>query len=520
MLSQDRIEKALQYLEPEERAALQMYLLPARLLWYPLPGPQTRAYFHPAHELLVGGAGGGGKTDLLLGLGVTAHHNSVIFRREYTQFSGARGLVERSDEILGGIARWNGQRKVWSGIPVIEDKNDSRKLEFGAVQYRHSVNRFKGRPHDLKAFDELTEFTEYQYTFLSAWARTIIPDQRVRVVGASNPPAHQEGEWVIRRWGAWLDPQHSNPAKPGETRWFATIDGKSVEVETGDPIEWKTEVIYPQSRSFIPARVTDNPYLMETGYDQVLSGLPEPLRSQLLYGDFTVGTIDDPWQVIPTDWVRQAQARWEKRERPDTPMTALGVDPARGGGDETVMAPRYDNYFDELIVYPGRMTPDGPHVAGLIINTIDLNSAVSVNLDVVGIGSSVYDSVLLFLDVEPEEGEEETEPLFQINPVNFGAGTHARDKSGQLAMANIRAAAYWALREALDPVTGDDLALPPDTQLLADLVVPKWRPTARGVVIESKESVSERLGRSPDRGDAVALSLWMGGVGGMNWAFA
>jgi hypothetical protein len=45
--------------------------------------------------------------------------------------------------------------------------------------------------------------------------------------------------------------------------------------------------------------VTDNPYLLTTGYVATLQALPEPRRSQLLYGDFAVGTTADPWQVIP-----------------------------------------------------------------------------------------------------------------------------------------------------------------------------------------------------------------------------
>ena len=63
------------------------------------------------------------------------------------------------------------------------------------------------------------------------------------------------------------------------------------------------DIIKPLTRTFIPSRVTDNPYLMATGYISTLQSLPEPLRSQMLKGDFEAGTEDDPWQVIPTQWV-------------------------------------------------------------------------------------------------------------------------------------------------------------------------------------------------------------------------
>jgi hypothetical protein len=115
----------------------------------------------------------------------------------------------------------------------------------------------------------------------------------------TNPPASAEEEWFIQYWGPWLDEQYPNPAAAGELRWFAVVEGKDVERENGQPFEWKGETIVPRSRTFIPARLSDNPYLASTNYGSVLQGMPEPLRSQLLYGDFTIGLDDDPWQVIP-----------------------------------------------------------------------------------------------------------------------------------------------------------------------------------------------------------------------------
>ena len=68
-------------------------------------------------------------------------------------------------------------------------------------------------------------------------------------------------------------------------------------------------------------------------FKRLVESEPEPLRSQLLYGDFSIGVQDDPWQVIPTEWVRMAFRRYEQREGPDVPLTALGVDGARGGDE-------------------------------------------------------------------------------------------------------------------------------------------------------------------------------------------
>ena len=115
-------------------------------------------------------------------------------------------------------------------------------------------------------------------------------------------------------------------ANPGELRWYAMVEGEEMELASGEPFEHGRQMITPKSRTFVPAKVQDNPYLMATDYLTVLQGLPEPLRSQLLEGDFQAAAEADPWQCIPTEWVQAAQSRWLQRERPETPLTALGVD--------------------------------------------------------------------------------------------------------------------------------------------------------------------------------------------------
>lgn len=477
----------LQNLTDPEKQLLDS-ILADELLWMPHPEnvPQIQAYVSEADILYYGGAAGGGKSDLLLGLAATVHKKSIIFRREYQQL---RELVDRSYEILGDTkARYSQVANRWRGIP------GGRTLEFGAVQHEKDREKYKGRPHDLKAFDEIPDFTESQFRFLIAWNRSTDLNQRCRVVCAGNPPTHAEGEWVIRYWAPWISESYQHPAKPGELRWFAAIDGKDVEVESGQPFKYKGERIRPLSRTFIPALLGDNPYLRDTTYEAVLQGLPEPLRSQLLHGLFTASRPDLPYQVIPTEWVKAAQARWRDREPPDVPLTSVGVDPSRGGADTTEIAPRSENYYYELLSYPGLNVPDGPACAALIVEAIGEDVETQINVDVIGIGSSVYD-IMFAQD-------------YEIYPVNFAETSQAFDKSGRLKMRNIRAEAYWKFREALDPKTGDDIALPPGDELIADLVAPRWRMTTTGVLIEPKKDIRKRLGRSPGKGDAVVLAYY------------
>lgn len=478
-------------MKPSERYCLEA-ILRGETVWAPQSKPQWQALLSLADEVFYGGQAGGGKSDLLLGLGSIAHKKSIIYRREFAQMTGAGGLIERSREILGRHGRYNGQEHVWRDIP------GDRMLEFGGVQHEHDKTRYQGRPHDLKCFDEVSEFTETQYLFLTGWARTTEEGQRVRVVATGNPPTHANGLWVIKRWAPWLDDKHPNPARPGELRWFARIDDVDTEVEGPEPISHNGEVIMPKSRTFIPAALKDNVYLAGTEYEAQIQALPEPLRSQLLYGDFSIGVQDDPWQVIPTEWVRLAFRRYEEREPPETPLTSLGVDVVRGGKDQATICKRYDNYFPAILKWPGAMVDDGPAMAGLVIEALGNEMGAIVNLDIIAVGSSPYDILA------NQDG-------ININGVNFSEASEMRDRSGRLKMRNMRAEAYWGAREALDPELGDDLAIAPDNELLADLTAARYRPTTQGVQIEDKEAIKKRLGRSPDCGDAFVLSLMGGG---------
>jgi hypothetical protein len=455
-------------------------------LWKPLPGPQTMAYHSQADELLYGGSAGGGKSDLLVGLAINEHRRGIIFRREYTQL---KDMVDRSREIVQDKGRFNANDNIWRGLPGAPG---GRVLEFAAMQRETDWQKFRGRAKDYYGFDELTEFVRLQFKSVIAWNRTTVPGQRCRVVCASNPPASSDGEWVIEYWAPWLDDQHPQPAVAGEIRWFAVIDGKDKEVEDGRPFTHKELTIKPKSRTFVPARVTDNPFLMATDYMTTLQNLPEPLRSQLMFGDWKAGRKEDPWQVIPTRWVEIAQKRWRETPRPDVPLTALGVDVARGGDDKTAIAPRYGAWFDVVITYPGSQTPNGPIVAGLVLKE-HRHPDADIHVDVIGVGASVYDSL--------------REHTRRAVGVNVAGRSDARDRSGKLGFVNLRAEGWWKMREALDPDYGvPDIALPDDPELKSDLCAPRWSLKTNGIQVESKEEIIKRIGRSPDKGDAVVLS--------------
>jgi hypothetical protein len=497
----------------------------AKNLWRPQAGPQSLAYYSLADELLYGGAAGGGKTDLGLGVAYREHWRSIIFRRVSPSLA---AIIDRSREI------YNPDRD-----PALKDSfneslfrwkfADGRHVRFGHIQYEADMAKFQGQPHDLYVFDEITEFSEAQYRFVTGWNRSTRPGQRCRVIATGNPPTTAEGEWCIKYWGPWLDPDHPNPAKPGELRWCTTIAGQDVWVPDGrpfvlskkgdaqaeriydfDPVQYDpSDIITPRSRTFIPAKVQDNAFLLGTPYVARLQALPEPLRSKFLLGDWRAGREDDSFQVIPSEWVRLAQERWAKAVKPKMPMSMMGVDVARGGADKTVLTPRYGNWIAPQICEPGKATPNGPAVASLVVKHRDVDAPV--NIDVIGIGSSPFDCLqaALLMLVKPDGSEETRTEL--IKPMNGSEASEKKDRSGQLGFVNKRAEWWWTMREALDPeppnTAPQNIALPPDAELRSDLCAPRWKLTVRGIQVESKDEIIKRIGRSPDRGDSCVYAV-------------
>lgn len=483
----------------QESSKVQEAALPP--IWTPQVGPQTNALNSTADVTGYGGQAGGGKSDLLLGAAVTRHRRSVIFRREFTQLEGNGGLLQRAAELLDGVGRKAGNS--WR-VP------GDRALEFGAMKDPDSWNDWAGRPHDFIGFDELPHFLENQVRAVMGWLRTAFPGQRCRVIMAFNPPTNPEGEWIIRYFAPWLDKNYPNPAKDGELRWYAMVDGVEIECADGTPFDHKrpngqNEVIRPLSRTFFRARLEDNAYYMATNYEATLAALPEPLRSLLRYGAFDVAQEDHPWQVFPSAWVVAAQQRWKRMKRPDCPLSSVGVDVARGGRDKTVYSSRYENYLDVQIVKPGSATPNGQSVVRDVLDIEGVTPGTPIKVDVLGVGSSPTDiGTMNNLNIVPMNGAEKSNFVAGRNKQPSGwHGTESASEQGTLRMVNKRAEWTWSMRERLDPASGEDIALPDDPELRADLCSIRWKMMTRGVQIELKDDIKARIGRSPDKGESA-----------------
>ena len=486
--------------------------LPVSMLWTPQPGPQTIASESDADEILYGGEPGGGKSDWLLGFSLTKHKTVHMFRREATQLT---EFATRLKEITAPPDRQPTGRLTGGANPRWTHRDQS--ITLAGLKDEDDAEKWAGRAADGKAFDELTQFTRVQYLTITGWGRSTVKGQRSQTYASANPPIDEDAVWIVQRWRPWLDPTYPDPAQSGEVRWFANLNDVDTECESGEPFEWlnaasgEYETIYPSSRTFIRARLEDNAFLGDD-YRRKIDMLPEPRRTIYKTSNFmAMLQTSHPNQVIPTAWIRAAMARWtpDRPEHPTLrgrliPKSASALDVAQGGRDRTVRADRYDWWVAPLLVVPGIQTPHARDAADLVADALLEGGYIIVDCD--GVGGEVYG--LLYDQFENPVANQ----LGRVRDYRGVKPTLWQDRAKTMEFFNVRAAAWWCMREALDPDHGSVVALPPDPGLLAELAAPRFLIRTRKYLIEDKKDIVSRMGRSPDLADAVVMLFWSGGV--------
>ena len=223
------------------------------ILWKPHPGPQTEFLRRTEFEVLFGGAAGPGKTDCLIMDPVRdvdkRGFKALLVRRTFPQL---QEIIDRCHvyyPALGGI--WKATENRWH-FP------SGAWIQLGHCQHEDDRYNYQGREYSSIGFDELSQFTEKQYLYLHSRCRSTIPGLSPRVRSTSNPggPGH-----------SWVKSRFVSIAPPGTVH--------------RDPYTGLKRV-------FIPARLTDNPTLLENdpGYVQRLMLLPEQERRMLLDGEW------------------------------------------------------------------------------------------------------------------------------------------------------------------------------------------------------------------------------------------
>lgn len=225
--------------------------------------------------------------------------------------------------------------------------------------------------------------------------------------------------------------------------------------------------------------------------------------------------------VIPLAWVEAANQRWNERvelldhnwnwiegakhgkwprwrwrdSKFAEPVTHIGIDIARSDlGDKTSIARRQAETVTELERYSIADTQPIVGHASKILNHWAGSRAI---VDIIGIGSGPYDQL------RAQFGKRAT-------AFNSSESSDIKDRSKELEFSNKRSAAWWNMRELLDPSYGSEIALPPCDLLTGDLTAPRRaKMTASGkLVVESKPDIRKRLGRSTDDGDAVVMAFF------------
>tara|TARA_R110001599_G_scaffold298171_3_gene502519 strand:+ start:459 stop:2330 length:1872 start_codon:yes stop_codon:yes gene_type:complete len=245
------------------------------VMFSPNPGPQTEFLASSEREVLYGGAGGGGKTYALIADAMryfeNPNFNGLILRRSTDEL---REIVWKTQELYPKIfkgAKWGEKKSQWT-FP------SGAKLWLTYLERDQDVLRYQGQAFSYIAFDELTQYpTQFAWNYMRSRLRTTDPDLPTYMRATTNPGGVGHG-WVKRMF---IDPA------PENTKFVAQ------DLDTGN------DLVYPDShekageplfyRRFIPAKLQDNPYLMEGGqYEANLLSLPEMQRRQLLEGDWTI----------------------------------------------------------------------------------------------------------------------------------------------------------------------------------------------------------------------------------------
>lgn len=220
----------------------------------------------PDFEVFYGGAAGGGKSDALLMAALqyvsVPGYAAILFRRTFTDLSLPGALMDRAHEWLQHTpARWIDRTKTWE-FP------SGATLSFGYLEHENDKYRYQSAEFQFVGFDELTQFTESQYTYLFSRLRRLAGSKvPIRMRSASNPGGVGH-EWVYLRFIA------------------------------GD-------------RPFIPASLDDNPYIDREEYLKSLQHLDSVTRAQLIRGDWTIRESGNKfrreWFEIVDDFPRDAR---------------------------------------------------------------------------------------------------------------------------------------------------------------------------------------------------------------------
>lgn len=229
---------------------------------------------------------------------------------------------------------------------------------------------------------------------------------------------------------------------------------------------------------------------------------PEDLFRKKVLGKFPK-VADDV--LIPQQWIEAAQERWklaQGKEPVSDELRLLGVDVAGMGRDSTVFCERKGRWVSELQSRNSGGQADHMAVAGDISARRRRHPRMVVSIDTIGEGAGVFSRCI------------ELDDKRYIISCKYSEGAKQFDRdlsdiTGQYKFVNMRAYLFWCVRDWLNPKNETGAMLPPDGQLAEEATEIRWFFRSDGkIIIEPKEDIKKRLGRSPDKFDALANTFY------------
>jgi len=233
---------------------------------------------------------------------------------------------------------------------------------------------------------------------------------------------------------------------------------------------------------------------------------PEDIFRIKVLGKFPKVSEDS---LIPEVWIEMAQQRWldyvEKHGHNAIHLDnlKLGVDVAGMGRDSSVFCPRYGSFVDHFYKTNSGGKANHMEIAGKVKHILDENPGSTAQIDTIGEGAGVFSR----LEEQGYEGIAYSCKYSESAKDEYGEDL--TDVTGQYTFANMRAWLFWSVRDWLDPKNKMNAMLPPGDTLTEEATEIKWKFQSNGkIIIEAKEDIKKRLGKSTDEFDALANTFY------------
>lgn len=215
-------------------------------------------------------------------------------------------------------------------------------------------------------------------------------------------------------------------------------------------------------------------------------GEDSALYQAKILGRFPSGQ-NDPWRVISE--VHATECRYIEPAYDADAVRVGGLD-VGAGGDRTVLVERVNDAVGRIETFVER---DPEAASKKLADVIRRWGLSRVNVDTIGVGWGLAGMLRKELKAEG----------IAIEGVSF-----ARKSNFPKRFVNIRAEAWWHGRELSRDRKWSLAKL--DDNAIAELTMPRFVEKNGRILVEPKEDVKERLGRSPDIADAVLLAFFDG----------